>query len=104
MSADNGTQYLSLDAAVCMLQGGCRFGDVQEQVALADRDALKRAFVLDPACGPEPKGGRKPIPKCPPKPNAEASDQLCPRCGGFMVRTGTCLTCQSCGESSGGCG
>ena len=32
------------------------------------------------------------------------SGDLCSRCGGMMVRTGTCLTCQSCGESSGGCG
>lgn len=35
---------------------------------------------------------------------AEASSELCPKCQGFMVRTGSCLTCQSCGESSGGCG
>ena len=24
-------------------------------------------------------------------------------CGGLMVRTGTCETCQSCGSTSGGC-
>lgn len=35
---------------------------------------------------------------------AEVSSELCPKCGGFLVRTGSCLTCQSCGESSGGCG
>lgn len=29
--------------------------------------------------------------------------EMCTECGGFMVRTGTCMTCQSCGSSSGGC-
>jgi hypothetical protein len=29
---------------------------------------------------------------------------ICHSCGGAsMVRTGTCLTCQDCGDSSGGC-
>ncbi len=28
---------------------------------------------------------------------------VCKKCGGMMVRTGTCMTCLSCGESSGGC-
>ncbi len=27
----------------------------------------------------------------------------CPECGGMMARTGTCMTCQSCANSSGGC-
>jgi hypothetical protein len=32
------------------------------------------------------------------------SGDCCDHCGLFtMVRTGTCLTCQSCGSSSGGC-
>lgn len=34
----------------------------------------------------------------------EATGENCPKCQGFLVRTGSCLTCQSCGESSGGCG
>ncbi|KKT90925.1 MAG: Ribonucleotide reductase of class II (Coenzyme B12-dependent) [Candidatus Jorgensenbacteria bacterium GW2011_GWA2_45_13] len=28
---------------------------------------------------------------------------VCRKCGGIMVRTGTCMTCLQCGESSGGC-
>ena len=28
---------------------------------------------------------------------------LCKKCGGMMIRTGTCLTCLECGDSSGGC-
>lgn len=35
----------------------------------------------------------------------QASGDCCKECGSFkMVRTGTCLTCQNCGSSSGGCG
>ena len=30
-------------------------------------------------------------------------DTVCKKCGGIMVRTGTCLTCLRCGDSSGGC-
>lgn len=28
---------------------------------------------------------------------------VCRNCGGMMVRTGTCMTCNQCGNSSGGC-
>ncbi|MDI6734284.1 MAG: vitamin B12-dependent ribonucleotide reductase [Patescibacteria group bacterium] len=31
------------------------------------------------------------------------ADIACRKCGGMMVRTGSCLTCLQCGESSGGC-
>ncbi|MFA6135995.1 MAG: vitamin B12-dependent ribonucleotide reductase [Candidatus Paceibacterota bacterium] len=30
-------------------------------------------------------------------------DSVCKKCGGMMVRTGTCMTCFQCGASSGGC-
>ncbi|MFH1192915.1 MAG: vitamin B12-dependent ribonucleotide reductase [Candidatus Jorgensenbacteria bacterium] len=30
-------------------------------------------------------------------------ETACRKCGGMMVRTGTCLTCLQCGDSSGGC-
>ncbi|MEY4731816.1 MAG: hypothetical protein RL681_762, partial [Candidatus Parcubacteria bacterium] len=32
-----------------------------------------------------------------------AAGTVCKNCGGMMFRTGTCLTCLSCGTSSGGC-
>ena len=32
-----------------------------------------------------------------------AGDTVCKKCGGMMVRTGTCQTCLQCGNSSGGC-
>jgi hypothetical protein len=39
-----------------------------------------------------------------PKDRASYSGDVCHTCGSpNMVRTGTCLTCQDCGESSGGC-
>jgi ribonucleoside-diphosphate reductase alpha chain len=31
------------------------------------------------------------------------AETVCRKCGGMMVRTGSCLTCLQCGESSGGC-
>ena len=34
---------------------------------------------------------------------SKVSDTVCRKCGGMMVRTGTCLTCLYCGSSSGGC-
>lgn len=37
-------------------------------------------------------------------PKAITTGEVCHVCGGLMVRTGSCLTCQSCGSSSGGCG
>lgn len=34
----------------------------------------------------------------------QPSGDICVDCGSsMMVRTGTCLTCQACGSSSGGC-
>ncbi len=35
--------------------------------------------------------------------NSVSGDTVCRKCGGMMVRTGTCLTCLQCGDSSGGC-
>lgn len=32
-----------------------------------------------------------------------ATSNVCRKCGGMMIRTGTCETCIQCGESSGGC-
>ncbi len=32
-----------------------------------------------------------------------STDIACRKCGGIMVRTGTCSTCLQCGDSSGGC-
>lgn len=34
---------------------------------------------------------------------ARPAGDVCQTCGGMLVRTGKCLTCQSCGNSDGGC-
>jgi ribonucleoside-diphosphate reductase alpha chain len=44
----------------------------------------------------------KPIHKSP-ESSAKSLGSLCVRCGGIMMKTGTCYTCTQCG-SSGGCG
>jgi ribonucleoside-diphosphate reductase alpha chain len=38
-----------------------------------------------------------------PKPAGVQAGTVCRSCGGMMVRTGTCMTCFQCGNSSGGC-
>lgn len=71
------------------------YGDVFPQVGEGDRPALAEWFV---AASGVPnltaRRARSPV----------ASGNLCRLCGGFLVRTGTCETCQSCGNSTGGCG
>jgi ribonucleoside-diphosphate reductase alpha chain len=37
------------------------------------------------------------------KKKSVSGTSVCPKCGGMMVRTGTCETCIQCGETSGGC-
>ncbi|MDE2103656.1 MAG: hypothetical protein KGL39_40840 [Patescibacteria group bacterium] len=64
-------------------------------------------------CPPE---ARKPLPKVSPAIIASMADnsatalratlagEFCHSCGSpNMIRTGTCLTCRDCGDSSGGC-
>ena len=57
-------------------------------------------------CPPEAKGiipPRKSEHRAMPSPVPQYSGDECEICGGFMAWTGTCKTCQSCGNS-GGCG
>ncbi|MFH1162350.1 MAG: vitamin B12-dependent ribonucleotide reductase [Candidatus Jorgensenbacteria bacterium] len=52
-----------------------------------------------------PEDSAVPVPVAP-KLNGNGTvtgETVCRKCGGMMVRTGTCLTCLQCGESSGGC-
>lgn len=54
-------------------------------------------------------GSHKPLPHVADKPKyvvvTEQMGEACMRCGQFaLVRTGTCITCQSCGDQLGGCG
>ena len=44
----------------------------------------------------------KPVHVVPEAPKPQLSGDACRRCGNFsLVRTGTCMTCQECGETSG---
>lgn len=73
---------------------GAEFGDVFLQIEEHNREHFKD-WWLHAAGVPNlvARAARAP----------QASGNMC-KCGGMMVRTGTCETCQSCGESSGGCG
>jgi hypothetical protein len=74
---------------------GDYYGDVCAELPEADRPALAEWFVRTPGLpNTIARAARAP----------SLSGNACPRCGGVMVRTGSCETCQSCGESSGGCG
>jgi hypothetical protein len=90
---------MTLADAKRMVAAGVKFGDVYPFLDDIDRDgqALKDYFCFCFEANPVHLNGKT-------APRQETSGELCPKCGGFMVRTGTCLTCQSCGESSGGCG
>lgn len=61
----------------------------------------------EPWWAPCPSEARRVMPKLEthaPKLAGQFSGDSCQDCGSFeMVRTGTCLTCQQCGSSSGGC-
>lgn len=73
---------------------GTMLGDVYDQVDPAVRDALREWFCVTPGVpNLAARSSRQPLP----------SGNLC-RCGGMMVRTGSCETCNMCGTSSGGCG
>lgn len=73
---------------------GIPLGDVFLMVEEHNREVLKKWFVeAEGVPNKIARESRQPLP----------SGNLC-RCGGMMVRTGSCETCQTCGTSSGGCG
>jgi hypothetical protein len=78
-------------------------GFSREHVAIICQEVCARMIVRSQSRSEETQP-KAVIPPPPPKaPATSASGQFCPKCGGEMVRTGTCLTCQSCGDTSGGC-
>jgi hypothetical protein len=109
---------VTLDEAKFAIRAGALFGECSPRIAdSGERWQLADWFVREPglpnlaarqqqaAPAPAPtrhvaEGGgaihSAPLP--------ESTGEVCKKCGGLMVRTGTCYTCQSCGESSGGCG
>lgn len=87
---------VTIDDAKRHIEGGAPFGDVFPYVPSELQEELKDWYC-----------GRADLPvnrtRVPVRVGDPTGDP-CKRCGGLMVRTGTCLTCQACGESSGGCG
>lgn len=108
---------MTLDEARAAIRSGAHYGDVYEHLGPADGAELAAWYVREPgvpnlaarqptAAAPDPE---RPLREISGVPKHEApvpvpTGDTCKRCGGLTVRTGTCLTCQSCGDSSGGCG
>ena len=77
------------------IRAGAEYGSVYELLPEHERGALAEWFVREPGM-PNLAARRAALPV--------PTGEMCLRCGGLMARTGTCMTCQGCGESSGGCG
>lgn len=73
---------------------GTHFGEATSGLPPEDVEAVKAWYVTAPGLpNLVARAARQPLP----------SGNLC-KCGGMLVRTGSCETCQSCATSSGGCG
>lgn len=83
---------MTIDEAKEMLVKGVEFGVVFMCVDPTDRNRLKEWYVLRPG-----------LPNLAARRASTNSANVCGKCGGILVRTGTCETCQMCGDS-GGCG
>jgi hypothetical protein len=92
---------MHLDDAQALIISGVLFGDVFGLVPEAERDTLREWYCTTSGL-PNLAGRSRPPTKTQAVP--VPSGDMCSKCGGHMVRTGTCMTCSSCGESSGGCG
>lgn len=86
------------------ITGGTPFGQVTAGLLPEELEQLKSWFVAEPAVPNLAARLRAvAVPTAAVPTAAVPSGNLC-RCGGLMVRTGTCETCAWCGTSSGGCG
>ncbi len=95
LDPDQRTCRMTLDDAKDMVVKGVEFGTVYEFLAEQDKLLFKEWFVRQPGVpNLGARAGTGPV----------GTGEACKRCGGMFVRTGTCLTCQGCGDSSGGCG
>lgn len=63
-------------------------------VAVTETVKSEVAPAASHSASPKSEGGEK---------KKVAAGTVCKKCGGMMVRTGTCSTCLQCGDSSGGC-
>jgi hypothetical protein len=87
---------MTVDEAVKRVVAGAEFGTVYPRLKGAEDKLTFKLWWLGesgiPALGLRTK-------------HPEYTGEACGRCGSLnLVRTGTCKTCQDCGDSSGGCG
>lgn len=119
---------MTLDEAKLCIRAGLAFGDAWEQVDDHAREELRAWYVRDPGVPRNPTRANrstKPVGESGPlngsahalngqtKPTGQPgarkavpaiTGEICKECQGMnVVRTGTCLTCQDCGSTSGGC-
>lgn len=87
---------ITIEDAREAIRRGAFYGDVYVLVAETDRESLEQWYLHTPGL-PNLTARQVALTSTP-------TGETCKRCGGFLVRTGTCMTCQGCGESSGGCG
>ena len=97
---------LTLEEAKQALQAGAKFGNVYSELfnVANDGEALKHYFAHGLHLAKEDRPLRE-ITGVPRDRVTNYTGDPCSNCGSFlMVRSGTCLTCQACGSTSGGCG
>lgn len=76
--------------------------DIGEDSVVVSVSMLKMIAVLLHAGAGAPAAPAAPA-ASPPAPVPRPTGDVCTTCGGMLVQTGKCRTCQSCGSSDGGC-
>lgn len=77
-----------------IVQGVAAVAERLREIDAASRDAPPVAAPASPSAAAPPRAQKPAL--------AANSGDTCRACGNFsLVRTGTCLTCQVCGETSG---
>lgn len=104
---------MNLNDATRMIDGGVKFGDVFPFLddPEGDGDKLRAHFCWGPGGRPAAAVSVRPAKPAGLMPKAVETARAmgyegdpCGNCGALkMKRTGPCLTCDACGQSSGGC-
>jgi hypothetical protein len=93
---------VTLDQARFMVLGGAKFGDVYPLLVPDDRRPFKDWFVNEPAV---PARAPSPTDMIIAARDMGYTGDACPNCQSMkMTRAGSCMRCQDCGNSDGGCG
>ncbi len=79
--------------------------DRQQELGILSPEVRARLAEAQDILGPSPSGGAAAAPLAPPGQaalfNAWEDAVECAKCGGRMVRTGSCYTCRDCGQNTG---